>query len=78
MSSGRPQRMLSSSSMSKRSPRRTAGTVAAKPARHAVAAISRDTVALSASTRTGSGTTASVVRTCMARAPTARAGRCFL
>ncbi|XP_045218699.1 protein CBFA2T2 isoform X2 [Macaca fascicularis] len=57
---------------------RTAGTVAAKPARHAVAAISRDTAALSASTRTGSGTTASVVRTCMARVPTARVGRCFL
>nr|XP_037838800.1 protein CBFA2T2 isoform X2 [Chlorocebus sabaeus] len=57
---------------------RTAGTVAAKPARRAVAAISRDTAALSASTRTGSGTTASVVRTCMARVPTARVGRCFL
>jgi hypothetical protein len=57
---------------------RTVGTVAARPARHAVAAILHDTAVLSASTRTGSGTTASVARPCMARVPTARAGHCFL
>ena len=57
---------------------RTAGTVAAKPVKPAVAATSHDTAALSASIRIGSGTTASVARTCTARVPTAKAGPCFL
>ncbi|XP_044783664.2 protein CBFA2T2 isoform X2 [Bubalus bubalis] len=58
--------------------RRTAGTVAAKPVKPAVAATSHDTAVLSASIRIGSGTTASVARTCTARVPTAKAGPCFL
>nr|XP_042132476.1 protein CBFA2T2 isoform X4 [Peromyscus maniculatus bairdii] len=55
---------------------RTAGTVAEKPVRPAVAAILRATVGPSASTRTGSVTTASVARVCTATVPTARAGHC--
>lgn len=57
---------------------RTAGTVAEKPVRRAVAAILLATVAPSASIRTGSGTTASVARVYMATVPTARAGHCSL